>query len=617
MTLPWRNNTSEDIASQTKPRYETPQGAQLKADKAEANAKKYSDDNFAKSAFKTIKVPGRLDVVADDKEDVLTIEGRTGIAVTTNPQDDRIIITATGDSIPGQHGTSHLSDGADPIPYTTATTGGLANPNAYLYNPKDYGAVGDGITDDSDAAVAAITAAAGKPVYFPPGRYNLESMTGVGGKVQIFSNGDAVLKGFHYKELNAPLQNISATTSEDDAYFTASNLVFEGTATKPGLKIENQSQGTFIRSFQLFRCTFRGNIGLETKNCLDSSLLECVFIQNQYGWKALSCTNLTVANARFFSSPGYCVYIDRSDNDTANRYGGESIKFTNCQWFDSATAVQCINHNYLTLENCMIDYVNMGVYLKGSKFARLVSGVYIGYTAGSRSSGPLGIAPTKTGCVYAEGDQARSFTAGIEISDAKLTGYSDAAADLVTLDGTTTTFNGVENSSIRNSQLHLVGTTPTTKYHLNIMSAQDITHMNNRYYAPNNNQLLAPWLFTGLTRIISQQNNFTNSFNSSGTVLPATGYAGNEVYESSTLTLTCNGTDRTDSVAYAFRNKYTQTPRIVAMVRTSPSGIGAEEINVANVAQDSTQVFIRALNVKGTVMTAGTNVVVDLIILGV
>jgi hypothetical protein len=53
------------------------------------------------------------------------------------------------------------------------------------------------------------------------------------------------------------------------------------------------------------------------------------------------------------------------------------------------------------------------------------------------------------------------------------------------------------------------------------------------------------------------------------------------------------------------------------MVRTSPSGIGAEEINVANVAQDSAQVFIRALNVKGTVMTAGTNVVVDLIILGV
>lgn len=63
--------------------------------------------------------------IAFDADDTLTIEGGTGIAVTTNPNNKKVTITATGTSTPGAHGSSHTEFGADPIPNATTTEGGL------------------------------------------------------------------------------------------------------------------------------------------------------------------------------------------------------------------------------------------------------------------------------------------------------------------------------------------------------------------------------------------------------------------------------------------------------------------------------------------------------------
>jgi hypothetical protein len=65
------------------------------------------------------------DVEASDPSDELTITGGTGIAVTTNPNTKEVIVTATGSSTPGPHGSSHTEHGADPIPAATTTEGGL------------------------------------------------------------------------------------------------------------------------------------------------------------------------------------------------------------------------------------------------------------------------------------------------------------------------------------------------------------------------------------------------------------------------------------------------------------------------------------------------------------
>ncbi|MDP9676285.1 peptidoglycan/xylan/chitin deacetylase (PgdA/CDA1 family) [Paenibacillus jamilae] len=46
MDLPWRSNTSQNTASQSNPRYETPLGAQTKANKAEDKANDYTTEKF-------------------------------------------------------------------------------------------------------------------------------------------------------------------------------------------------------------------------------------------------------------------------------------------------------------------------------------------------------------------------------------------------------------------------------------------------------------------------------------------------------------------------------------------------------------------------------------------
>jgi hypothetical protein len=52
-------------------------------------------NTFSQSAFKTISVSGQSNVVADDKEDTLTLVAGTGIGVTTNATTDTITITNT------------------------------------------------------------------------------------------------------------------------------------------------------------------------------------------------------------------------------------------------------------------------------------------------------------------------------------------------------------------------------------------------------------------------------------------------------------------------------------------------------------------------------------------
>lgn len=55
-------------------------------------------------------------VPATSPDDTLTIEGGTGITISTNPASKKVIVTATGTATPGAHGSSHNSDGSDPIP---------------------------------------------------------------------------------------------------------------------------------------------------------------------------------------------------------------------------------------------------------------------------------------------------------------------------------------------------------------------------------------------------------------------------------------------------------------------------------------------------------------------
>lgn len=120
---PWKHgNTSENTAAELDPRYETPLGAQEKADKAEQNAKTYTDaldDRFKDhAADQTVHVTqtdhNKLDgiewgaevnqnaftvingIPANAKMTEFKILQGIGIRVTQDPDDRAITVTATG-----------------------------------------------------------------------------------------------------------------------------------------------------------------------------------------------------------------------------------------------------------------------------------------------------------------------------------------------------------------------------------------------------------------------------------------------------------------------------------------------------------------------------------------
>jgi hypothetical protein len=119
---------------------ETPGGAQAKANEVQGNLNTHVADadvhttlaekakltgiqagaEVNQNAFSKVSVVGQSDVDADSKTDTLTMEGGTGITITTDPATDKVIITATGTATPGAHASSHINGGADVIPNAVA-----------------------------------------------------------------------------------------------------------------------------------------------------------------------------------------------------------------------------------------------------------------------------------------------------------------------------------------------------------------------------------------------------------------------------------------------------------------------------------------------------------------
>lgn len=130
------------------------------------------------------------DVDASVESDTLTIEGGTGITITTNPTTKKVIVTATGEATPGAHGSSHNIDGADPIPDLVALRGdfdALTPAEIGAATSAEFQALNAAVKDIAYSvktigsiagAVQAAVASGGGVVFSPAGTYTLtESLT--------------------------------------------------------------------------------------------------------------------------------------------------------------------------------------------------------------------------------------------------------------------------------------------------------------------------------------------------------------------------------------------------------------------------------------------------------
>ncbi|WP_433618797.1 hypothetical protein [Paenibacillus cellulositrophicus] len=77
------------------------------------------------------------DINASTTTDQFFIVGGIGITITTDPVTKKVTVTATGEATPGPHGSSHDSDGSDPIPDLVELQGVVADQAAEIQASAD------------------------------------------------------------------------------------------------------------------------------------------------------------------------------------------------------------------------------------------------------------------------------------------------------------------------------------------------------------------------------------------------------------------------------------------------------------------------------------------------
>lgn len=148
----------------------------------------------------------------------------------------------------------------------TATGGSSSRTLAVRFgevkNVKDYGALGDGSTNDATAIQAAITAAAtaGGVVYFPPGVYLSASTINVPSNIELRGDGKgaSIVKASASLPTGSPLLGNTNTGAYTDANITLRGLTFDGN----GLGINDATQTRLFALLRFFRTT-----DLTVQNC--------------------------------------------------------------------------------------------------------------------------------------------------------------------------------------------------------------------------------------------------------------------------------------------------------------------------------------------------------------
>lgn len=382
--------------------------------------------------FKKLKAGTNVTLSSDSESITINSSGGGGgssIAV----YDNGVLKTATASSLNFVNTTIGASG-------TNIT---VTAPSPIYVNVKDFGAVGDGVTNDSTAIQSAITAAkaAKKSVFFPDGVYVISSLGAQSGRVFLIGTGNSVIKGtFVYYDATFPLSADTNTPLTPSApFFSAQNMSFESATTDYGLKLGTVQQGGFLSTFSLIDCRFYGNKGVLAQHMIGFELTNCEFNNKVTGMRVEGCVNGLFTACRWQNQAESGIYITNHATDTA-RAGGENMRFVNCEWAVCTYGVIANEHMWLTMDSCLLDYCDVPLFLSGANWAKAVNTYFGAATVASgRFSGVTGyLAPNITGCaVYGRpgGSPVGNRVTGFTAHNCEFIAYAGGNQPLVYIDG--------------------------------------------------------------------------------------------------------------------------------------------------------------------------------------
>tara|TARA_S200002703_G_C3800562_1_gene247382 strand:+ start:1018 stop:2772 length:1755 start_codon:yes stop_codon:yes gene_type:complete len=190
---------------------------------------------------------------------------------------------------------------------------------------KDFGAVGDGVTDDTSAIQAAIDYAGstGGSVYIPTGVYKTTAtldLTNLSHAIQIYGDGDrsriiaTVSSNGAAIEIGSVPQgpNTSLMTVEISSIYLRSD-----SSTGSGIFV-NGAQRAIIRDIFIYGFNTTNYCGLDVLNSYGSSFENIVTQANDIGIKVKASQACTFYNIQAFTSASIGLYITRSAAASGN-----------------------------------------------------------------------------------------------------------------------------------------------------------------------------------------------------------------------------------------------------------------------------------------------------------
>lgn len=178
--------------------------------------------------------------------------------------------------------------------------GQVRAPIAAMVDVRDYGAVGDGSTDDTAAFTAAHTAAAGRPLFVPPGTYLVTSLpalvtgdriVGVGYSSEILYAGTGTLltltskQDIAFADLSIHLTGVGATALDLSACF---QIAIDG------IRIRGEHTGAT-------GATYHGQTGIVLRDNTGNTRIHTSVIGNLGVGIETSCIQNEVTNSKIVS----------------------------------------------------------------------------------------------------------------------------------------------------------------------------------------------------------------------------------------------------------------------------------------------------------------------------
>lgn len=201
------------------------------------------------------------------------------------------------------------------------------------YNVKDYGLLGDGITDDSAALNTLLntTAPTGSTIYFPPGNYIINTPVIVLDKQFFWDGAFATI----IANSNGRICDISSTTDLASKWkFT--NLIFKGT-------------GSGSNQYGFYFSANSGSFVFDN----------CSFDDFGGGGVAVANTNNSTSLGGLFNG---CKFYDNIIGIDASLSRAEYLQIIGCDFFTNGTGIICNSGNIL-INGCNINYNTIGISL--------------------------------------------------------------------------------------------------------------------------------------------------------------------------------------------------------------------------------------------------------------